>query len=94
MCDKYIAYMQPWKTVPWIGPLHISLALSLSSFPALELFCSRDNCMMRCLSSMHCGLINADERAAGQGYKQQAGCEVVQILSYLTYIGLLHAVLV
>ena len=84
--------MQPWKTVPWIGPLHISLELSLSSFPALELFCSRDNCMTSCLSSIHCGLINADERAVGQGYKQQAGCEVVQMLSYPTYMGLLHTV--
>ena len=64
-----------------LAPLHISLELSLSSFPALELFCLRDNCMTSCFSNMHCGLINADEIAAGQGYRQQAGCDMVQILS-------------
>ena len=20
ICDKYVTYTQPWKTVPWIGP--------------------------------------------------------------------------
>jgi len=67
------------RPLDWPSP-HLTGVVTFF-FPAIELFCSRDNCMTSCHSSMQCGLINADERAAGKGYKQQAGCDIVQMLS-------------
>jgi hypothetical protein len=75
-----------------LAPLVNSLELSLSSFALTELFSSNDNHMKRCLSSMYCGLIIADQRAAGQEYKQWAWTGKLPVLLCPSFLGLLPVV--